>query len=266
MKFIEVYATNDKLEFYKAAEYLEAHNIEFQKLHEYRLYAEYNFYARGAPAILRALEKDASAVYQLLIDGGFIENTFQQKSQNTLKETSFLDTEMFQSEIQKIKGKKIEKVIYVFSNEVDFDRDTYHSVDFAIGIQLENESYLAWNFEEEDVDFERDLHLPNRYDLKFHNILKELSRPFKVKDVSRNKHWNELVGKPIKDIKIYSQAFRTNKIVTDLVIETESKSIAIYSSEEPSAEEEKVDLSISNQWTIVVFDEATISESGRIEK
>lgn len=267
MKYIEAFESTDRIDFYRAVEYLEANNIEFQKLHEYRLHAESNFGAEGEPAILRVKAKDASTVNKLLVEGGFIKNGLQQKSQNGLKDKSFLDRELYQSEIQKISGKKIEKVTYVLANEVDYDLDSIHSVDFAIGIQLENGNFLWWTFEEEDVDFENDFFLPNRYELKFHNILKEIDKEFKIEDVSGNDYWNQFLGKPIKDIKIYSQEFRTNKIVTDLVIETDSKRVAIFSAGEPTEEEEQIEvhLSIDNGWTIVVFDEETMKESERIE-
>jgi hypothetical protein len=101
--------------------------------------------------------------------------------------------------------------------------------------------------------------------LKFNDILKEIDK-FKIEDVSENEYWNQFLGKPIKDIKIYSQEFRTNKIVTDLVIETDSKRVAIFSTKEPTeaAEQIEVHLSIDNGWTIVVFDEETIKESERV--
>jgi hypothetical protein len=51
------------------------------------------------------------------------------------------------------------------------------------------------------------------------------------------------------------------------VIETDSKRVAIFSAEEPTEEEEQIEvhLSINNEWTIVIFDEETIKESERIE-
>ena len=153
------------------------------------------------------------------------------------------------------------------ANEVDFDLDSIHSVDFAIGIHFENKNFLWWTFKEEDVDFENDFFLPQRYELRFYNIQKEINKYFRTENVSENEYWKQFLGKPIKDIKIYSQKFGTNKIVTDLVIETDFSRVAIFSTEEPTTEEEhtEVHLSIDNEWTIVVFDEETIKESERVE-
>ncbi len=267
MKYIEVYKTTSKFDLYRAAEYLEANNIEFHKLHEYRLHAESNFGAEGEPAFLRVKEKDATTVHKLLVEGGFIKNGEQQKSENKLKRKSFLDRELYQAEIKSLIGKKIEKVTYILANETDFDIGYIHSVDFGIGIQFENEYFLWWAFEEEDIDFENDFFLPHRYELKFHNILDKIDKNFKLEDVSENEYWSQLIGNPITDIKIFSQDFRTSKIVTDLMIETETKRVAIFSAEEPVEKVEPIDvhLSIGNDWTIVVFDEDTILESERIQ-
>lgn len=78
---------------------------------------------------------------------------------------------------------------------------------------------------------------------------------------------SQLLGMLLKDIKIYSQEFRTSKIVPDLVIETDSKRVAIFSAKEPAEEEVQIEvyLSIDNGWTIVVFNEDTIKESGRVD-
>lgn len=267
MKYIEAYETTDRFDFYKAVELLEANHIEIQKLHEYRLHAEWNFGTEGDPAIIRVLEKDALKVNRLLKEGGFLKDGAPQNGQYGLKDKSLLDRKLFQSEIQKIRGHKIERVTYVLANEMEFDLDSIHSVDFAIGIQFEKEIFLWWVFEEEAVDFEHDLFFPQQYKLKFYDILHEIDSAFSVQDVSENEYWNQLVGKPIKDLKIYSQEFGTNKIVTDLVIETDAKSVAIFSTEEPTEQEEQIEvhLSMDNKWTIVVFDENTIRASERVE-
>jgi len=267
MVYIKIYETPDRFDFYRAVECLEINNIEFQKLHEYRLYAESNFYTEGEPAILRVKEKDASIANKLLAQAGLIKSNSPNLSENGLREKSCLDNKIYSNEVQALKGKKIEKIVYAFANEFDFDLGSIHSVDFGIGIQFEGKNFLWWKFEEEDVDFENDFFIPHRYELKFHNIESDIDKNLKIEDVSENEYWSQYLGKPVKDIKVYSQEFGTNRLVTDLVIEIGTKRVAIFSAEEPTEKEEKIEvhLSIGNDWTIVVFDEDTIIASERIE-
>ena len=108
--------------------------------------------------------------------------------------------------------------------------------------------------------------IPHSFELKFHDILNEIERELRIVDVSDNDYWSPLIGKSIKDIKIYSQEFSKHKIITDLVIETDYKRAAIFLVKEPVDGEEQieVDFSIANDWIIAVFDEDTIIESERI--
>ncbi|MFM9949806.1 MAG: hypothetical protein ACKV1O_17855 [Saprospiraceae bacterium] len=269
MKYIEAYQTTDRFDFYRAAEYLAANNIEFQKLYEYRLHAETNFGSEGYPAILSVKEKDASKANDLLIEGGFL-NTYSNQGNNVniLQDQSILENDVFKNEIQSIRGNNIKDVFYIFANEFEYDLDFIHSVDFAIVIRFSNDEYMSWSFKEEEVDFENDIYIPQCFDLRFSNILPEIDRNYKIENLTHNKYWEQLLKEPINDIRIYAQEFEENKVFTDLIIKTRTKTVAIYSAEEPTENEEQfeVSLSIGNSWTIVVFDEETIKISERIKE
>lgn len=266
MKYIEVYETIDRFDYYRAIECLESNNIEFQKLHEYRLNGDSSFGGgEGGPAILRVKEIDVSKV-KLILEEELTKSYWQRELSKVLKDKSTLDKGLYQSEIQKIRGQKIEKVKYIFANEIDFDFDYIHSVDFGIGIQLENGNFIWWVYEYNEVDLGNDFIIPHSFELKFHDILNEINRELRIVDVSDNDYWSPLIGKSIKDIKIYSQEFSKHNIITDLVIETDYKRAAIFLVKEPVDGEEQieVDFSIANDWIIAVFDEDTIIESERI--
>jgi hypothetical protein len=175
------------------------------------------------------------------------------------------DRNSYADEIQSIIGKKIERVSYVLANKFEYDLGSIHSVDFGIVIKFEHETYLAWQIEEDEVDFENDLFIPQRYVLKFFDILEDIDKYFKVEDVSKNQYWKRLLGKPISDIKVYAKDFRARKIVSDLILETTSERVAIMAIEEPieSLDEIDIDFSVGNEWTVVVFDEETIASSER---
>lgn len=266
MEYIEIYSTNDRFAFYKTAGYLELNNIDFQKLYEFRLHAESNFGVEGEPAILRVKEKDVLKVNTLLEKGGFFKSNIDAKNLVKLKEESELDNKIFRDKIDKIIGSKIIKVHYILANEFEYDLDSIHSIDAGIVIQLENEKYLSWQFKEYDVDFENDYFIPQRYELKFTNIIEDKEMPFPIKDVTENEYWNQLINKSVTGIDVYTQEFNANKIITDLVIKIGKKRVAIFSVEEPTEKEEQVDvhLAIGNEWSIIVFDEETIDLSGRV--
>ena len=266
MKYIEVYETIDRFDYYKAIECLESNNIEFQKLHEYRLNGDSSFGGgEEGPAILRVKEIDVSKV-KLILEEELTKSYWQRELSRVLKDKSILDKDLHQSELQKIKGQNIEKVKYIFANEMDFDYDYIHSVDFGIGIQLENGNFIWWVYEHSEVDLGNDFIIPHSFELKFQNILNEINRELRIVDVSDNDYWSPLIGKSIKDIKIYSQEFSKHKIITDLVIETDYKRAAFFLVKEPVDGEEQIeiDFSIANDWIIAVFDEDTIIESERI--
>jgi uncharacterized Rmd1/YagE family protein len=204
MRYITAYETTDRFDFYRVVEWLERNNIEFEILHEYRLHAETNFGTEGEPAILRVKEKDISKVDKLLMEGGFLKYAGNE-SRNGMKVNSNLDVDLSRDEIQEIEGNKIKKVFYVLANEIDFDLDSIHSVDFGIVIQFENGKCLSWKFEEEDVDFENDIFIPHRYELKFFDFLGDVDRSFKIEDVSQNEYWAQLMRKPIISIRVYTQ-------------------------------------------------------------
>lgn len=267
MKFINIYETTNAFHFYDAVELLERNNIDYQKLHEFRLQPEWNIIPEGEPAIIRVMEKDAKSVRDLLIENGLIKTNSQVKEIVEWKERSTLEQEKFKDDIRNLKNRKLEKITYIDANGINFDLGSIHSVDFGFCIQFENNFFLSWNFEESYKDFENNYFLPDRFELKFKNILDKVDKDYNQIDVSQNEYWTPFLNKPIKDIKIYCQEFGKEKIVTDVVMEIGGKRIAIFSVEEPTEKEDKikVHLPISNDWTIIVFDEETIRKSDRVE-
>jgi len=184
-----------------------------------------------------------------------------------LKEKSRLDNDLYKKEIQLLMGKRIKEVSYILEDEFHYDYDFAHLVDLGIIFKFEDDKFMSYKFEKEEIDFKDDILIPQRYDIKFINIFEESECNQKNVSVSDNPNWNQLTTEPIIDIKIYSQEVGNRKIVTDLVFETATNRVVIFSVGEQIENEGKleVDLSIGNDLAIVVFDEETIKSSERIE-
>ena len=184
-----------------------------------------------------------------------------------LKEKSKEDNTLFKKEVQSLIGLKIKEVCYFSENEFNYDYDSIHLVDLGVTLKLENDKFLSWKFENEEINIEDDLLIPKRYDIKFTNVFEESESSYTLENVSENPYWKALINEPIVDIKIYSQEIGKNKLITDLIIETTTSKVAVFSIDEPTESEEQLDinLAIGNDFTVVVFDEEKIKSSNRIE-
>jgi len=184
-----------------------------------------------------------------------------------LKEKSKEDNTLFKKEVQSLIGLKIKEVYYFSENEFNYDYDSIHLVDLGMTLKLENDKFLSWKFENEEINIEDDLLIPKRYDIRFTSVFEESESSYKLENVSENPYWKALLNEPIIDIKIYSQEIGKNKLITDLIIETTTSKVAVFSIDEPTESEEQLDinLAIGNDFTVVVFDEEKIKLSDRIE-
>ena len=217
MKFVEIYKSANVTEFYKVTRCFEAINFYYQILHEYRLHAETNFGAERE-AIIRVLEKDVSRANQILDENGFSSIVDFNESMAVFQEKSLIDRELHQIELQNIKGSEILNVSYELINKVDFEYDSIHLVDSAIQIEFGSGAVLLWKFENEEIDFENDIYNPYRYELQFSKINTESPYESRIENVSENENWARFKGQRITDVKLLSQTFRKNRIITGCVI------------------------------------------------
>ncbi len=254
MNFIVAYETTDMFKFLEVAQYFQDNNLEFQKLHEFRLYPETNYYSGGLPAFIRVKETDANKAYRLLLKGKYLDN-IPNEFHNIFNDKSKLNNDLFTQETQTLIGSKIISVKYIVANEYRIEFEYINSVDYGIIIQFDNHKCLTWKFEESDLEIENGITIPDRYEVKLSDSKGKIDSDFKTVDVSENLLWGSVIGKAVNSIKTYGQIFKGYNLLTDLIIELNEGQVSIISTAEPSEKdiEEKAVFPINNEWTIVMF-------------
>ena len=252
MKYIEIYESKNKHEFYYVVDALKKENIDVRKLYEYKLYPEL-IYDAGGYAILHVLEKDyqrAQVIIKRLISSD-IETT------GLSHDYSELDQHIFKKESQAIKKDGIAEVHYILANNMDYDFEDIHSVDFGVVLKFNSGKYLSWYFVERTYDSELVKQYPQFYQISFENILNNPEVDYKIIEVKSHRIWDQICKETIIDLSFYSQDYEGAKVITDVIISTENRKFAIYSIDEPleSEEEMEFNLSIGNNWSVIVFDE-----------
>lgn len=252
--------------YYSVVNFLFEHDIEFDRLHEYRLDPAKN-HNTIEPAFIRVPENKVQLVKELLVKHGYIEgdNSGDTSSSNSQGRSS-RNEELYKSELFALKGEKIVNVTYVLCNYANFEFNQFHSVDQSILIELTNNKWLFWNFEEVFLDEGR--YLPDRYDLTFPSERPNLETDFYIKDASEHPQWKKLIGTNVTDISLFTIDFqfspemREEKIVTDVVIQTDAGVVGFYFTDEPDPSilgtNECPSFENITNWSMVAFGEEEV--------
>ncbi|MDF1695989.1 MAG: hypothetical protein P1U56_09165 [Saprospiraceae bacterium] len=265
MKYVKIFETNDRYEFSKAKQLLEEHKIEFQILHEYRLHDAKNFGSQLEPALIRVMEKDKTQSIALLKDKRILKagKNNQKDVDSPFKNKSVYSPLLFAKEIESILGCTIQSVKYFQSDEFDFDN--LHSIDSGILIEIDNGMSLTWVFKEEEINIESGTYLPERYALHISKEDFDSNEFLEINNVSVHPRWSILCEEKIEAIHIYSQEIEDDLIITDIKITTKHHAVAILSIVEPIETDNEIefDLSVGDEWMVVLFEEEDIKATKR---
>lgn len=259
--FVAVFESNDRMIYYSALGHLQAFGVECQMLHDYRV-NEYAWSGWRGPdaAIIRVKTNDAAVAYQLLVDGGYFGRAEQPLEQPSLAEQSTLDVSKHRTNLDRLVGEHIKSVTYLMANKYRYDLGVVHSIDFGVGIGFGNGEHLWWTFNEDRLDHKNGVTIPLQYKVSFQSSPPEFDVKLRRVDATNHRQWVPYIGKAVSGFKLYGQGDTKHRIHTDLIIETDFNRVAIFCAEEPVVKrgKAKFTLSISNEWTLIAFDDSLI--------
>mgnify|MGYP000542205594 FL=1 len=148
-------------------------------------------------------------------------------------------------------GSVIERVWYALPNYPDGNNlfDKFHLADMAVLIEFSNGKRLNWLWLEETM----------AYHISTKDIWTILDKNFTdcLEEVSGSPGWQQLIGNKVINISFLFNDNIPPERLSDLRIETETGMAQICATEEPVLNElsELDELPVSNDWTVVVFDD-----------
>lgn len=169
-----------------------------------------------------------------------------------------LDDQNVDRELNKLRGKKIEKVFYININYPLYEYEKCDSIDFGIILQIEGGRYLNWIFKQGSYDWRGGANINMGYYIDFSNIIQNLRVGKTIFEVSEDEKWKKFIHSAITNLELKRVDLEGSKVCESLIIETESKAkVGIFSTNEPEILDNnsiQVNLEFEVIWISVVFD------------
>ncbi|MEM6805665.1 MAG: hypothetical protein AAF696_29980 [Bacteroidota bacterium] len=164
--------------------------------------------------------------------------------------------------IENVKGRYLDEVYYALANYPEpREHKGFHDVDVAVLIKCTQGQWLNWLWRED-----------GRYGIPEY-ILSEGDIQEKLEDeviqlvkVSNLPAWRPLLDKRIQDLKVkYFEGPQGEKILADLILQFDQKSVSICSTDEPAPSllPELSSLDFATDWSLVIFEENLLTKHGR---
>ncbi len=172
-----------------------------------------------------------------------------------------------EEKLKALVGQRIRSVYYLFVNEIeDFDLGAIHQLDLATSFEFENGEWLTWVWEEE-IYYDETTSKPTGFYLYFSPIDEFIEKDSRMIEVTNFPNWQKLIEAPISEIIFHYNEDRFTVSCSDLVLKNNYASATLCTTEEPTpgVPASEIPLPVTNEWTVVVFDEKIVKRFNRGE-